>query len=117
MRVIGFVLIVNALAIIPRTIFIRNINFKTQTKVSLIASISSGVVGIGMALSGMGVWSLVGQQLSRQLLNTVFCGGIVSGSLFLSFLPRVSRKCLVLVPNYLFPDCWILFIRIFIIWS
>ena len=47
----------------------------------------------------------------------VFCGGIVSGSLFLSFLPRVSRKCLVLVPNYLFPDCWILFIRIFIIWS
>ena len=75
MRVIGFVLIVNALAIIPRTIFIRNINFKTQTKVSLIASISSGVVGIGMALSGMGVWSLVGQQLSRQLLNTVFLWG------------------------------------------
>ena len=72
MRVIGVVLIINALAIIPRTIFVRNVNFKTQTKVSLIASTSSGVVGIGMALSGMGVWSLVGQQLSRQLLNTVF---------------------------------------------
>ena len=52
--------------------FVKEINFKTQTKVSLIASISSGVVGIGMALAGMGVWSLVGQQLSRQLLNTVF---------------------------------------------
>lgn len=25
-----------------------------------------------MAVSGMGVWSLVGQQLSRQLLNTLF---------------------------------------------
>lgn len=72
MRVIGFVLLINALAIIPRTIFVRNVNFKIQTKVSLISSIGSGFVGIGMALAGMGVWSLVGQQLSRQFLNTLF---------------------------------------------
>ena len=71
-RVIGWVLIINALAIIPRTQFIRNVDFKTQTKVSLVSSISSGVIGIGMALGGMGVWSLVGQQLSRQFLNTLF---------------------------------------------
>ncbi|MDE5701520.1 MAG: oligosaccharide flippase family protein, partial [Bacteroides sp.] len=38
MRVIGFVLLINALAIIPRTIFVRNVNFKIQTKVSLISS-------------------------------------------------------------------------------
>lgn len=72
MRVIGWVLIINAFAIIPRTILVRNINFKTQTKVSLIASLSSGIIGIGMALTGWGVWSLVGQQLTRQLFNTVF---------------------------------------------
>ena len=60
MRVIGWILIINALAIIPRTIFVRNINFKAQTKVSLIASVSSGVIGIGMALAGWGVWSFVG---------------------------------------------------------
>lgn len=71
-RVIGWVLIINALAIIPRTQFVRNVDFKTQTKVSLVSSISSGVIGIGMALGGMGVWSLVGQQLSRQFLNTLF---------------------------------------------
>ena len=70
-RILGFVLIVNALGIIPRTIFVRDVNFKVQTKVSLISSISSGIIGIGMAVSGMGVWSLVGQQLSRQLLNTL----------------------------------------------
>ena len=71
-RIIGWVVIINALAIIPRTIFVRNIDFKTQTKISLISSISSGIIGIGMALSNMGVWSLVGQQISRQLLNTLF---------------------------------------------
>ena len=71
-RIIGWVVIINALAIIPRTIFVRNINFKTQTKISLISSVSSGIIGIGMALCNMGVWSLVGQQISRQLLNTLF---------------------------------------------
>lgn len=71
-RVIGWVIIVNALGIIPRTILTKSVDFKTQTKVSLISSLASGCIGIGMAFSGMGVWSLVGQQLSRQLLNTVF---------------------------------------------
>ena len=71
-RVIGVVLLINALAIIQRTLFVRNVDFKTQTKVSLIASLSSGAVGIGMAYGGCGVWSLVGQQISRQLMNTVF---------------------------------------------
>ena len=70
-RVIGWVLIINALAIIPRTLFVKAVNFKVQTKVSLISSISSGGVGIGLALGGMGVWSLVGQLLSRQILNTL----------------------------------------------
>lgn len=71
-RVIGCVLIINALAIIPRTIFVRQVDFKTQTKISIISSVSSGLIGICMALNGMGVWSLVGQQLARQFLNTIF---------------------------------------------
>lgn len=71
-RVIGLVLIVNALSIIQRTIFVKEVNFKIQTKISFIASISSGAIGIGLALLGYGVWSLVGQQLSRQILNTLF---------------------------------------------
>ena len=71
-RILGLVLIINAFSVIPRTQFVRDVNFKTQTKVSLISSICSGVFGIGMALGGMGVWSLVGQQLSRQFLNTLF---------------------------------------------
>lgn len=72
LRVIGWVLVVNALAIIPRTILVKKIDFKTQTKVSVISSVVSGVVGIGMAITGWGVWSLVWQQLSRQMMNTLF---------------------------------------------
>lgn len=71
-QAMGSIVIINAFAIIQRTILVKRIDFKTQTKVSLISSIASGVVGIVMALKGYGVWSLVGQQISRQLLNTVF---------------------------------------------
>ena len=49
-RVIGLVLIVNALSIVQRTIFVKEVNFKIQTKISLVASISSGAIGVGMAL-------------------------------------------------------------------
>lgn len=72
LRVMGSIVIINAFAIIQRTILVKKVDFKTQTKVSLISSISSGVVGIGMALNDYGVWSLVGQQISRQFLNSVF---------------------------------------------
>lgn len=71
-KVMASIVIVNAIAIIPRTIFVKRLDFKTQTKISLIASLTSGVVGIIMALAGFGVWSLVAQQISRQLLNTIF---------------------------------------------
>ena len=71
-RAMSAIVIINAAAIIQRTTLTKRVDFKTQTKVSLISSIASGAVGIGMAIGGMGVWSLVGQQISRQLLNTVF---------------------------------------------
>lgn len=74
-RVMGLLLILQALCIVQETILKRNIDFKTKTKASFIAAVCSGVVGIGMAFAGCGVWSLVGQQLSNQL--------IYSGSLWL----------------------------------
>ena len=72
LKVMSCIVIINAFAIIQRTLLMKKIDFKTQTKISLISSISSGVVGIGMALTGYGVWALVGQQVSRQALNTIF---------------------------------------------
>ena len=72
LRVMGAIVIINAFAIIQRTILVKKVDFKTQTKVSLISSITSGVIGIGMAIRGCGVWSLVGQHISRQFLNSAF---------------------------------------------
>lgn len=70
-RAMSFIIIVNALAIIHRTKLVKCIDFKTQTKISVASSIISGAIGIYMAIIGMGVWSLVGQLVVRQVLNTV----------------------------------------------
>lgn len=70
-QVMASIVIINSLAIVQRTKLIKSIDFKTQTKVSLASSVISGIVGITMAYCGMGVWSLVGQQISRQSINTL----------------------------------------------
>lgn len=70
-RVASLGMIIGALALVQRTRLTKRIDFKTQTKITLMASISSGIIGIAMALAGCGVWSLVVQHLSSQVLSTI----------------------------------------------
>lgn len=70
-RATGLLLLFNALSITQVTILTKRIDFKTKTKASLISAILSGIVGIAMAYTGFGVWALVGQMLSKQLLYTL----------------------------------------------
>lgn len=71
-QVMSSVVVINALAIVQRARTTKAIDFKTQTKITFISSIGSGVIGILMAYMGYSVWALVGQQLSNQLLSTIF---------------------------------------------
>lgn len=70
-RVIGLVMIVNALSLTQVTNLTKKIDFKTKTKASVISALLSGVIGIGMAYTGYGVWALVAQTLSKQFFNTI----------------------------------------------
>lgn len=71
-RVASLGMIIGALALVQQTRLTKRIDFKTQTKVTIIASLSSGVIGIGMALMDYGVWALVAQTLSFQAFRTFF---------------------------------------------
>lgn len=71
-RVSSLGMIIGALAIVQQARLTKRIDFKTQTKITFIATITSGIVGIVMALFGFGVWSLIAQQLLSQTLRTVF---------------------------------------------
>ena len=64
-------MIINAFGLIQTTLFTKQIDFKTQLKVSVIATIPSGAIGITMAFNGFGVWSLVAQSLGSNLFRTI----------------------------------------------
>ena len=71
-KVMSSVVVINALAIVQRARTTKAIDFKTQTKITFISSVGSGVIGITIAYMNYGVWALVWQQISNQLLSTIF---------------------------------------------
>jgi PST family polysaccharide transporter len=62
----------SALTIVQNSILTRQMAFNRLAKIELAASVLSYVVGIGAALLGHGVWSLVYQVLTNCLLATSF---------------------------------------------
>ncbi|QKX49487.1 lipopolysaccharide biosynthesis protein [Planococcus glaciei] len=71
-RVLSLGIIVNAFAIVPRAMYTKEVDFKVQMQANLSASILSGIVAIGMAFAGLGVWSLVGRTLAMNGTQTLF---------------------------------------------
>jgi len=71
-RVSSLIMIAGAFGIVQQVRLTKRLDFKTQTKITLIASITSGSIGIVMAVLGFGVWALVAQGLSAQILKTIF---------------------------------------------
>jgi teichuronic acid exporter len=69
-RVLSLTIVINSFGLIQNTLLTRQINFKTQTKVSLIAGVLSGTIGITLAVRGFGVWSLAIQQISSAFIRT-----------------------------------------------
>lgn len=70
-RVSSLGLIIGALGMVQQTRLTKRIDFKTQTKITIVATALSGIVGIGMALTRFGVWALVAQQLASQAVTTI----------------------------------------------
>jgi len=70
-KVMAINFIINSFGQTQRTILIKKIDFKLKTKISVVASIVSGIIGILMAFTGWGVWSLVFRTLSSNILNIV----------------------------------------------
>lgn len=70
-RVMGLNLIIGSLSIVQVAVLSQRIDFKTQTKVRLLAVIISGVCAVVMALRGFGVWSLVARLGIMELVSVL----------------------------------------------
>lgn len=64
-RIMAINLIINSFGLVETAILTKRIDFKRQTKISLISSLSSGAIGIGLAFMGFGYWSLAIKTLCQ----------------------------------------------------
>ena len=71
MRVLSFVVIINSFSVVQIALYTARVDFKTQSKATILAAITSGVVGIYSAYIGLNTWSLVYQQVSYAIVNTL----------------------------------------------
>lgn len=77
LRVLGLNTIIGSLSGVQGAYISRNLQFKKFFYVSLIGQVLSGVVGLGMAYSGCGVWALVGQSMTSAISSTITLSIIV----------------------------------------
>lgn len=70
-RVLGVTVIIGAANSVQQAYVQKTMQFKRFFWSTLGGTLASAVVGIYMACSGYGVWALVGQQISNQLVNTI----------------------------------------------
>ena len=71
LRVVGLTFFIQAFTAVRNGIVNRNMQFKLLFYCNSTASMISGVMGIVAACMGFGVWALVVQQLSQQLILTI----------------------------------------------
>ncbi len=69
--VFGVVVLIDSLALVQKTDLTRRLDFKLLTKISVVANIVGGVVGIVAAYQGLGVWSLVLKSIFQKLTSTL----------------------------------------------
>lgn len=70
-RVMSLNMFIGSFAIIHNTKLTHSIDFKSQAKVGLVTAIISGSIGILMAYKGLGVWSLVYQNLIATIVRVI----------------------------------------------
>lgn len=77
LRVLSLILIPGAVNSVQIAYLSRRLNFRAMFISNLIATALSGTVGVVCAFCGLGVWSLVVQQLANQLVVAVVMGAVV----------------------------------------
>lgn len=70
-KVMGIRVIVSAFNSVQQAFVQRKMKFKKFFYATLGGTLASAGVGIGMAVSGFGIWALVGQYMTNSIINTL----------------------------------------------
>lgn len=89
---LGLTILFNAFALAPRVPLVKNLDFKSLTKISVSATIISGVIAIGLALKGYGVWALVWKRVIHDFISCLLVNVMSRPPLRLQFDIKSFRE-------------------------
>ena len=69
LRVLALTMLINAVGQVPYTLMAKHLDFRNKAIPEIIAGVGNSIVAIGMALTGFGVWALVGGYLVHSILR------------------------------------------------
>ncbi|MHB8168802.1 MAG: MOP flippase family protein [Thermoleophilia bacterium] len=71
MRLLSLTFFISGLSIMQQALLERDLKFDRVAKIELSSFVAGSVIGIGVAVAGLGVWSLVIQTLAVSLMTTL----------------------------------------------
>ena len=77
LRALGIIIPISAINSIQQAAVSRKLDFKKFFYATSVGSIVSGIIGVLLAYKGFGVWALVAQQLSDNIINTLTLNKII----------------------------------------
>ena len=88
----SFLFLISSFHAVQTVVLKRELKYELLTKVNLIASISSGFIGVALAFWGAGVWSLVIQLISREIIINIVIWSKTSWSPKLAFSLKALKQ-------------------------
>lgn len=76
-RVLSLTLLLSGIKNVQYAYISRNLMFKVFFFATLTGTLFSAIVGIAMAYKGFGVWALIAQRISTQVVSTAIMWGII----------------------------------------
>lgn len=71
LKVLGILLLINAFRIIQQVKLVKALDYRTISKIKLLAVSISSILAIILAMYGLGIWALILMQLLNALITTV----------------------------------------------
>lgn len=82
----------SALGAVHTALLIKRLDFRTQLKAGVAATVCTGVVSIAMAMNGFGVWALAAQMLGMAATSTLFLWLLHRWRPLFAFSTQSARK-------------------------
>lgn len=102
LRALALLLLIKGLTVVQEAVLRRSLDFRTLAIRGNAGTVAGGIVGIGMALAGAGVWALVGQQLVAAFVMLVMLWSIAEWRPRFRFSRTHSRELLSFSVKVLF---------------